>query len=111
MAFDVKQLMVDITKAGGPQQQQFYCFQYGSFCGYPSHICWCSYFSCGYWSCAYTWGCGGTPCYGTETITIQFQQGINQETLTAVKAQLHAALKEVEEHEKKLAEEGKKSKR
>lgn len=93
MAFDVKHLMVDITRAGG--QQQLYCFAYGSFC-------WCSYFSvCGHWSCAWTWGCGGTYCIATETILSQ--QGINQETLTAVKAQLHAALKEVEEHEKKLA--------
>src|SRR5580692_5173196 len=102
MAFDVKQLMVDITKVGG--QQQFFC-PWGTYCGYGSY-CWCSYISFCRFGTYTCWGsiftCGGTYCLASETL--QFQQGIDQETLTAVKEQLKAALKEVEEHERKLGE-------
>jgi hypothetical protein len=119
MAFDVKELMIDITKA---QEGQLLC--------HPSVIT--PTVGCGYYSChptmfvchpsvrtttlllcrfgTYTcFGgsiltCGGTIyCAGTEEPTILFQ-GIDHETLKAVKAQLHEALKEVDEHEKRLAE-------
>jgi ribosomal protein L6P/L9E len=47
--------------------------------------------------------CGGTIyCAGSNDPTI-IVQGIDREALTAVKAQLNAALKEVDQYEKRLA--------
>ncbi len=115
MAFDVKELMIDITKAGSAQLG---CFHFTINCGYPS-FCHCTYqitfcnptYICkfGTYTClASILTCGGTIyCAGSNDPTILFQ-GIDQETLTAVKTQLHAALKEVEQHEKQLAAASKK---
>jgi hypothetical protein len=55
--------------------------------------------------------CGGTIyCAGTENRPILYQ-GIERESLAEVKAQLNAALKEIEQHESRVAEEEKESKK
>ena len=55
--------------------------------------------------------CGGTIyCAGTEDRTILYQ-GVEQETLTEVKAQLHSALKEIEHLERRVTEEAKDTKK
>jgi hypothetical protein len=55
--------------------------------------------------------CGGTIyCAGTEDRTILYQ-GIERETLAEVKAQLNAALKEIEHLESRVAEEAKEGKK
>ncbi len=117
MAFDVKELMIDITKVGSAQLG---CFHFTINCGYPS-FCNCTYQIT--WHCfqptfvpckfgTYTcFGsvltCGGTIyCAGSNDPTI-FYQGIDRETLAAVKSQLNAALKEVEMHEKQLGRKAK----
>ena len=120
MAFDVKELMIDITKAGA----HFGC-QPTIFCVYPSFHCLCTYqitYHCinptflpcrfGTYTCfGSILTCGGTIyCAGSNDPTILYQ-GIDRETLTAVKAQLSSALKEVEIQEKRLAETGKKTER
>jgi hypothetical protein len=52
--------------------------------------------------------CTGTiHCLGTEPPTTVIYEGVDRETLTAVKAQLNAALKEIEEGEKQLQAEKK----
>jgi hypothetical protein len=117
MPFDVKELMIDITKAG----TQFACPN--TFCGYPTFHCLCTNQIT--WHCiqptllpcqfgTYTCfagsivTCGGTIyCAGSNDPTI-IVQGIDREALTAVKAQLNAALKEVDLYEKRLANTAKK---
>jgi hypothetical protein len=112
MAFDVKELMIDISKAG----TQFACPN--TFCAYPTFHCLCTN--------AITWHCGTPtflPChYGTYTCfagTIVTCGGtiycagsidptfvvkeIDREALTGIRAQLNAALKEVDAYEKRLA--------
>ncbi len=93
------------------------------FCGYPTFQCQCTYqitYHCfnptfvpcqfGTYTCfGSILTCGGTIyCAGSNDPTILFP-GIDQQTLTAVKAQLNSALKEVEEYEKRLAEAAKKT--
>ena len=124
MAFDVKELMIDITKAC---EQPIGC--------HPSKIVITPTLGCGY-TCLPTMfvchpsvvtttllvcklgtytcfagsilTCGGTIySAGTEEPTVLYQ-GIDQETLKAVKAQLHRALEEVERHEERSAETAKK---
>ncbi len=123
MAFDAKELMIDITKAGGAQ----FCLANTFHCGYPS-LCHCTYqitcyctFGCtfqftfhcvlntfkacqlGTYTCLDTKiTCAGTP-YCAATEPLPYGQGVDPETLSAMKTQLHAALKEVEQHEKHLA--------
>src|SRR5271169_762942 len=125
MAFDVKELMIDITKAGegllGCHPSKMTITVTWGCCG---TICHPTVFAC-HPSVPTTWilcklgtytcfagsivTCGGTIyCAGTEDPTIVFQ-GIDQDALKAVKAQLQNALKEVEQHEKRLAEPAKKS--
>ena len=118
MAFDVKELMIDITKTG----PQLACPN--TFCVHPSFHCFCTYqitFHCiqpTFLPCKYgtytCFGsiitCGGTIyCAGSNDPTILFQ-GVDKETLTAVRAQLNAALKEVDTLEKRLADAAKKTK-
>jgi hypothetical protein len=128
MAFDVKELMIDITKAGVGEPQ--YCF-WPSRCGWYTcafATCLCSFRpTICYWgtNCPATYiaqaeacklgtytcldtrlTCAGTPyCAGTEPLP--YGQGIDPEALAAVKAQLQAALKEVEQHEKQMAKKSK----
>lgn len=122
MAFDVKELMIDITKAWeGPLGCHPSKITPTLGCGYS---CLPTMFVChpsvltttllvcklGTYTCfaGSMLTCGGTIyCAGTEEPTILFQ-GIDHETLRAVKAQLHEALEEVEQHEKRLAETAKK---
>lgn len=121
MAFDVKELMIDITKAGNPQ---ILCHP-TYFCGYLTYHCLCTY-QITYHCVAYTFQtcqygtytcygsiitCGGTIyCAGSNDPTILYQ-GVDRQTLTAIKAQLNSALKEVQVHEKRLAESGRKAKK
>jgi len=121
MAFNVKELMIDITKAGIPQN---ICHP-TVICGYPTyycrpctyHITYCVAYT--YQTCQYgtytCYGsiitCGGTIyCAGSNDPTILYQ-GIDRQTLTAIKAQLNSALKEVQAHEKRLGEAGRKAKK
>ncbi|HVP53812.1 MAG TPA: hypothetical protein VMU45_02370 [Candidatus Eisenbacteria bacterium] len=120
MAFDVKELMIDITKAGSAQ----YACHPTIFCGYPTFHCLCTYqitYHCfqptflpckfGTYTCfaGSVVTCGGTIyCAGSNDPTI-LVQGIDRETLTAVKTQLTAALKEVDVAQKRLAESAKKA--
>jgi hypothetical protein len=117
MAFDVKELMIDLTKVG----TQLACPN--TFCGFPSYHCFCTYqitfchqptfLPCkfGTYTCfGSIVTCGGTIyCAGSNDPTILFQ-GIDRATLTAVKAQLNAALKEVAIQEKRLTDAAKKTK-
>ena len=118
MAFDAKELMIDITKAGLPHIP---CNP--TFCGYPTFHCLCTYqvtvhcfpgstiLPCriGTYTCyGSIFTCGGTIyCAGSNDPTILYQ-GIDRETLETIKAQLQSATKEVEQQEKRLAEAGKK---
>jgi len=117
MAFDVKELMIDITKAG----PQFACPN--TFCVYPTFHCLCTNRIT--WHCinptllpcqfgTYTCfagsvvTCGGTIyCAGSNDPTI-LVQGIDRETLGEVRAQLNAALKQVDAYEKRMGTAGKK---
>ena len=118
MPFDVKELMIDITKTG----THIACPN--TFCGFPSYHCFCTYqitFHClqptflpckfGTYTCfGSIVTCGGTIyCAGSNDPGILFQ-GIDRETLTAMREQLNAALKEVDITEKRLLDAGKKSK-
>jgi len=106
MAFDVKELMVDITKLDRP-----FCrvLTLDGPCIFPTWIpcqhslapfCKLNTYTCFAGSLL---TCGGTPfCAGTNDPTIRFQ-GIDKEALAAIKAQLNAAVKEVEQLEKRLA--------
>lgn len=107
MAFDVKELMIDITKVGSAQ----FC-QPTIACHYPTyHHCWCTHqitiIPCrwGTYTCyASILTCGGTIyCAGSNDPTILYQ-GIDRETLTKIKEQLTSALKEVEQHEKQIGQ-------
>ena len=120
MAFDVKELMIDITKAReghlgchpsvitptlgcGHLPTMFVC--HPSVLTTTLLVCKLGTYTCFAGSIL---TCGGTIyCAGTEEPTILFQ-GIDHETLKAVKAQLHEALKEVDQHEKRLADTAKK---
>ncbi len=118
MAFDVKELMIDITKAGSGQ---FGCHP-SKFCAIPTYYCLCTFqithclqptfVPCrfGTYTCFATIvTCGGTIyCAGSNDPTILYE-GIDRETLTAVKAQLNAALKEVDAVQKRLAGSSKKT--
>ena len=123
MAFDVKELMIDITKAGEglpgcqPSKMTITLGCFGTICHptvfacHPSVqttwiLCKLGTYTCFAGSIV---TCGGTIyCAGTEDPTILFQ-GVDQDALKAVKTQLQNALKEVEQHEKRLAEPAKKS--
>ena len=117
MAFDVKELMIDITKAG----PQYACPN--TFCAYPTFHCPCT--NAITWHCiqptllpckygTYTCfagsivTCGGTIyCAGSIDPTFVVQ-GLDREALRDVKAQLAAALKEVDQYEKRIGGGGKK---
>jgi hypothetical protein len=121
MAFDVKELMIDITKAReeyvGCHPSLITPIGCGHNCLPTMFVCHPSVYTTTLLVCrlgTYTCfagsilTCGGTIyCAGTEEPTVLFQ-GIDHETLKAVKAQLHEALKEVDKHEKRLAETAKK---
>jgi hypothetical protein len=147
MTFDVKELMIDITKIGkvnfgcqptiGGCQATIACGLATNFCdlttincqptvacALPTYQCLCTYptiapcrvgtvLPCrlGTYTCfGSVLTCAGTPyCAGSNDPTILYQ-GIDQETVTALKAQLHSALKEVEGHENRLAEMERKNK-
>ncbi len=117
MAFDVKELMIDITKVGNV------CYPTIVFCGIHTYTCLCTFqftichhlptfVACkfGTYTCfGSIVTCGGTIyCAGSNDPTILYQ-GIDRETLTAVKAQLTAALKEVDAVQKRLAGSSKKT--
>ena len=168
MAFDVKELMIDITKVSGPiicnptagcyasgggcyasgggcYASGGGCYASGGGCYasggcqptvcHPTVICPAATFHClcslhctygvlthctpsiqpckfGTYTCLDTRiTCGGTIyCAGTENRTILYQ-GIEREVLTEVKAQLHSALKEIEQLEGRVAEEAKEGKK
>jgi len=115
MAFDIKELMVDITKAS-PEQWGCHPSILPPTCGCTYHtvmLCHPSLHTTTIVPCnlgTYTcFGgsivtCGGTIyCAGTEDPTLLFK-GMDREVLEEIKAQLQNALKEVEQREKKLAE-------
>jgi hypothetical protein len=124
MAFDVKELMIDITKAGegllGCHPSKMTAVTWGC-CGTICHptvyvchpsvpttwiVCTLGTYTCFAGSIV---TCGGTIyCAGTEDPTILFK-GVDQDILKAVKAQLQNALKDVEQHEKRLAKPTEKS--
>jgi hypothetical protein len=115
MAFDIKELMVDITKAS-PEQWGCHPSILPPTCGCTYHtvmLCHPSLHTTTLVPCnlgTYTCfagsivTCGGTIyCAGTEDPTLLFK-GMDREVLEEIKAQLQNALKEVEQREKKLAE-------
>jgi|SRR6516162_3874424 len=115
MAFDIKELMVDITKAS-PEQWGCHPSILPPTCGCTYHtvmLCHPSLHTTTIVPCnlgTYTCfagsivTCGGTIyCAGTEDPTLLFK-GMDREVLEEIKAQLQNALKEVEQREKKLAE-------
>ena len=112
MPFDVKELMVDITKVGAAQFQCLH-FTYHCPCTYMfTHPCLNpTYLPCkfGTYTCIGSIiTCTGTIyCAGSNDPTILYQ-GFDKATLGAVREQLHAALKEVDQVEKRLFE-GRKS--
>ncbi len=169
MAFDVKELMIDITKVSGPLicNPTAGCYASGGgcyasgggcyasgggcyasgggcyasgggcyasgcqptvICRQPTLHCLCtihctygllthctpSILPCkfGTYTCLDTRiTCGGTIyCAGTENRTILYQ-GIEREALAEVKEQLHSALRELEQLENRVAEEGKEGKK
>ena len=96
MAFDIKELMVDITKAS-PEQWGCHPSLHTTTivpCNLGTYTCFAGSIVT----------CGGTIyCAGTEDPTLLFK-GMDREVLEEIKAQLQNALKEVEQREKKLAE-------
>jgi len=115
MAFDIKELMVDITKAS-PEQWGCHPSILPPTCGCTYHtvmLCHPSLHTTTIVPCnlgTYTCfagsivTCGGTIyCAGTEDPTLLFK-GMEREGMEEIKAQLQNALKEVEQREKKLAE-------
>jgi hypothetical protein len=115
MAFDIKELMVDITKAS-PEQWGCHPSILPPTCGCTYHtvmLCHPSLHTTTLVPCnlgTYTCfagsivTCGGTIyCAGTEDPTLLFK-GMDREVLEEIKAQLQNALKEVEQREKNLAE-------
>ena len=127
MAFDAKELMIDITKVG---TGQFGCLP--TLCNPTFHqcqptfgchptFCHCTYqLTCfagtilpcnfGTYTCfGSVLTCGGTIyCAGSNDPTILYQ-GINQETVVKLKEQLKKAQEELAIQEKRLAESGKKT--
>ena len=115
MAFDIKELMVDITKAS-PEQWGCHPSILPPTCGCTYHTvmlchpslptttivpCNLGTYTCFAGSIV---TCGGTIyCAGTEDPTLLFK-GMDREVLEEIKAQLQNALKEVEQREKNLAE-------
>ncbi|HKD84212.1 MAG TPA: hypothetical protein VKB58_05650 [Terriglobales bacterium] len=131
MPFDVKELMIDITKTGaqGVGGAQILC-AFNTQC-HPT-FCLCTYqFSC---ACTYhftycitpthvTCTLGTYTCYGGTIITCGpsifcagtqdptwYEQAVNVETVAALKTQLHAALAELDKAEKRLQQQGKQRK-
>jgi len=115
MAFDIKELMVDITKAS-PEQWGCHPSILPPTCGCTYHtvmLCHPSLHTTTIVPCnlgTYTCfagsivTCGGTIyCAGTEDPTLLFK-GMDREVMEEIKAQLQNALKEGEQREKKLAE-------
>ena len=112
MAFDVKELMIDITKAAG---SAYHACQPTIACHYPTyHFCTLNthcfnitFVPCrfGTYTCFNSIiTCGGTIyCAGSNDPTILYQ-GIDRETFSAIKEQLTSALQEVEKQEKQLAQ-------
>ena len=148
MAFDVKELMIDITRVGAQINcnPTVACYASGGGCYASGGGCYASGGGCyasgggcyasggchptliclvtlhctpsvlpcrfGTYTCLDTrLTCGGTIyCAGTENRTILYQN-IERETLAAVKEQLSSALKEIEQHESRVAEEAKEGKK
>jgi hypothetical protein len=124
MAFDAKELMIDITKAGTAQlacQPTFHQCQ-PTFGCHPTY-CLCTYqitFHCltgtivpcqfGTYTCfGSILTCGGTIyCAGSNDPTILYQ-GIDRETVVKLKEQLKKAQDELALQEKRLADAGKKT--
>ena len=109
MAFDIKELMIDLTKVSAGQQfcgpsLPYPCVNSCYFCHpsvQPPLPCRLGTYTCFAGSIV---TCGGTIyCAGTQDPTLLLK-GMDREVLAEIKAQLENALKEVEQRERNLVE-------